>query len=128
MAEKICVDTNLLINHRRTLQKGSSELFDLTIKYEIVTTSISVFELWRGDQTDESFFWEKLFQILPVLPFDTECAKIAGQDFLLLRKQGLTIGVEDVLIAAVAKCHGLRLATLNTKHFSRIPDLKLVDL
>ena len=33
----------------------------------------------------------------------------------------------DLLIAATATTHGLTVATLNMKHFSRIPDLAVED-
>lgn len=128
MAETICIDTNLLIDHRRTAQKAQSKLFELASKYELVTTSISVFELWRGDNSDEGLFWEELFRLIPILNFDAEAARIAGADFLYLRKQGMLIEVEDVLIAAVAKRHSIRLATANYKHFSRVPGLQLIPL
>jgi predicted nucleic acid-binding protein len=33
----------------------------------------------------------------------------------------------DLLIAATAKAHSLSLATLNLKHFEKIPDLRIVN-
>jgi tRNA(fMet)-specific endonuclease VapC len=42
-----------------------------------------------------------------------------------LEKRGEVIGNMDILIAAAAKSSGAILVTNNTKHFSRIPDLKL---
>lgn len=41
-----------------------------------------------------------------------------------LESRGLTIGIEDVLIAATALVHGLRVATRNLRHFARIPGLQ----
>ncbi|MEM7591898.1 MAG: type II toxin-antitoxin system VapC family toxin [Cyanobacteria bacterium P01_A01_bin.83] len=37
------------------------------------------------------------------------------------------MGVPDVLIAATAKYENLTLVTSNTKHFSRIEELELID-
>jgi len=48
-------------------------------------------------------------------------ARIRG----VLRAQGQLIGDLDTLIAATALHHDLTLTTQNTRHFSRIPDLKL---
>jgi predicted nucleic acid-binding protein len=42
-----------------------------------------------------------------------------------LRRQGQLIGDTDLLIAATALHHDLTLITRNTKHFERIPGLKL---
>ena len=40
-----------------------------------------------------------------------------------LERVGLTIGVADPMIAAIALRHGLPLATENTRHFGRIAAL-----
>lgn len=128
MVESICLDTSILIDHRRTKPRQNSVFFDLSRKYELVVSSVTVFELWKGDSTNETAFWEELFERMQILTFDTAVAKIAGIDYLYLEKTGQRIGAEDVLIAATAKRHNLRLATTNVNHFNRIPDLQLVDL
>ncbi len=40
---------------------------------------------------------------------------------------GVTVQALDLLIAATAKTHGLIVATLNVRHFSPIPGLKVED-
>jgi predicted nucleic acid-binding protein len=57
-----------------------------------------------------------------------ESGKIAGADFLELKNKGQMIDIEDILIGGVAKRNQLRVATTNPNHFSRIPELHLVDL
>lgn len=42
-----------------------------------------------------------------------------------LQSLGHPIGIEDTMIGAIALSHGLTLVTANTKHFSRIPGLKV---
>ena len=128
MGETICVDTSILIDHRRTKPRQTSVFFTLSQKYKLVISSVTVFELWKGDSSDETDFWEELFERMQVLAFDTVTAKIAGIDYLYLEKSGQRIGVEDVLIGATAKRYNLRLATTNVAHFSRIPNLQLVHL
>lgn len=44
-----------------------------------------------------------------------------------LQQTGQTIGAMDTLIAAHALAEGLILVTHNTRHFERIPELKLDD-
>ena len=61
------------------------------------------------------------------LPFDCEAA---GEYALIVserNRQGHPISVEDAQIAAIARTAGLILATRNTKDFSDITGLKLVD-
>lgn len=64
-------------------------------------------------------------QIADLLPLDLptmqEFARLRGA----LRAQGQLIGDLDLLIAATALRHNLTLLTYNTRHFSRILNLKL---
>lgn len=64
-------------------------------------------------------------QIADLLPLDPptmqEFARLRGA----LRAQGQLIGDLDLLIAATALRHNLILLTHNTRHFRRIPELKL---
>jgi tRNA(fMet)-specific endonuclease VapC len=123
--ETILIDTSILIAHRRSKNKSQTLLFELSGNFLLAVSSITIFELWRGDNSDEDNFWENLFLNFQILDFDINSAKIAGKDFLYLQKKGLPIGVEDVLISAVAKSNNIKLASNNLKHFERIPDLKI---
>jgi len=42
-----------------------------------------------------------------------------------LKRRGVMIGSNDLLIAAHARCLGLTLVTNNTREFKRVPDLKI---
>ena len=44
-----------------------------------------------------------------------------------LEKRGVTIGENDMWIAAMAVAHGVTLVTNNTGEFSRVPGLKIED-
>ena len=61
------------------------------------------------------------------LPFDCEAAGEYGLIVAERNRQGHPISVEDAQIAAIARTAGLALATRNTKDFSDITGLKLVD-
>jgi tRNA(fMet)-specific endonuclease VapC len=62
---------------------------------------------------------------VPVQPFDQDCADVAAQVRLELKRKGTPIGPYDLLIAAHALHLGLTLVTNNTKEFGRISKLKL---
>jgi tRNA(fMet)-specific endonuclease VapC len=64
---------------------------------------------------------------IEVLPLSSEDAEHAGEIRAHLEKQGTPIGPYDVLIAAQTRRLGATLVTANTREFSRIPGLKLVD-
>ena len=56
-----------------------------------------------------------------------QAADIYGETHTLLMKKGQPIGIMDVQIAAHALAENLILVTHNTRHFERIPGLKLED-
>jgi len=63
----------------------------------------------------------------PVLEFDQEDARQAGEIRAHLRSKGMPIGPYDVLIAGQAKARRLTLVTHNTTEFTRVSGLKVED-
>jgi len=63
----------------------------------------------------------------PVLEFDQEDARQAGEIRAHLASKGMPIGAYDVLIAGQAKARKLTLVTHNTTEFQRVPGLKVED-
>jgi predicted nucleic acid-binding protein len=55
-----------------------------------------------------------------VLGLDPTVAELAGRIRSDLERLGSKLMIEDILIAAIAICHGLPVATGNTRHFARI--------
>jgi tRNA(fMet)-specific endonuclease VapC len=71
---------------------------------------------------------EKLYQflnIVQVVPFDVECAKVFGTVKSKLRSLGKPTGEVDALIAATAMAHEATLVTSNKRHFENIEGLKV---
>jgi tRNA(fMet)-specific endonuclease VapC len=71
---------------------------------------------------------EKLYQflnIVQVVPFDVECAKVFGTVKSKLRSLGKPTGEVDALIAATAMAHEAILVTSNKKHFENIEGLRI---
>jgi tRNA(fMet)-specific endonuclease VapC len=66
--------------------------------------------------------------ILPrhvVLPFDEVAARRYGELRAELEQQGTLVGDADLRIAAIALSGGLTVVTGNTRHFEKIPGLRL---
>ncbi len=63
----------------------------------------------------------------PVLEFDHDDARQAGEIRAHLASKGTPIGPYDVLIAGQAKARKLTLVTHNTTEFTRVPGLKVED-
>jgi len=73
-------------------------------------------------------FTETVFRNLIVHPVSFEIAQLAGKIEGEQAAKGIVIPVEDLLIGATALTLGCSVATLNSRHFQLIPDLKVVAL
>lgn len=125
----ICLDTNVLIAHKRAKKtdKDKTFLYRLAAQpYQFAVSTITVYELLRGDNLDEDVYWKTMFTSVSILHFDGCCAEQAALMYQDLKKRGLLIEAEDLFIAATAVANQMRLATENIKHFSRIIGLELV--
>jgi predicted nucleic acid-binding protein len=91
-------------------------------------SEISVAELYVGvykGRGKEAFvlFLEEHFKVVSI----SSALKAYGQIRALLEKQGNRLEDTDLFIAATALANDYTLVTHNTRHFSRIPGLKLED-
>jgi tRNA(fMet)-specific endonuclease VapC len=112
---------------RTRLQKA------LAADAEVLVSSVVAFELWYGVAKSarpeanarlvETFFAGPL----SLLAFEAEDAKLAGRVRATLEAAGKPIGAYDLLIAAQALRHELKLITANVREFSRIKSLEWED-
>lgn len=91
---------------------------------------ITIMELWRGIKKSshidkETILIEHLLSSMIVLNFGEKEAKKAGELEAELIEQGEIFDLEDIMIAATAIVRNQELLTKNTKHFSRIKELKI---
>lgn len=123
--EIACVDSTVLIEHYRAKDKTKTFLFWMIQAYIVHIPSVVRYEVLRGDRLKDDF-WLNYFANKIVLPFDNACASTAAVIYATLKANNQLIGAEDILIAATALTHNLPLATINTKHFSRVDNLRLI--
>jgi len=124
----ILLDTNVVIS----FFNGSKPVLD-RIQAEVDRIALStlvVAELDYGAKASQKAKenLEKLYrfvEIVRVVPFDFECAKIFGTVKSKLRKLGKPTGEMDALIAATAMVNKATLITTNKKHFENIAGLKI---
>ena len=85
-------------------------------------SAMTVAEIYQGVREAERAKVSRTISSFTVLPITEEIAELGG----LLRRDHKSqgAGLADCLIAATALIHGLKLQTLNVKHF---PMLKLVE-
>jgi tRNA(fMet)-specific endonuclease VapC len=126
------LDTNLCI---QLLNNHSAQIQDHFLQHspeEIVLCSIVKAELLYGARHSQQVeanlqLLKRFFRPLQSLPFDDRCAEEAGQIRADLASQGSPIGPNDLLIAATARAYDAVLVTQNTKEFSRVTNLRLID-
>jgi tRNA(fMet)-specific endonuclease VapC len=70
---------------------------------------------------------ELLLDEVPAMPWTPAAADRYGELKAMLKRQGIPIGEMDTQIAAHALAEDLTLVSHNTRHFERIPGLKLED-
>ncbi len=98
---------------------------------DICTSPIVVGEIELGLERRKNprlrLLAERLFEILSVAPYDREAGQHYGRLAASLLATGTPIGVEDTMVAAHALSLGLTLVTHNTRHFERVPGLRVED-
>jgi tRNA(fMet)-specific endonuclease VapC len=90
----------------------------------LTVSAVTVFEVVRGrfqaQQIDRAAQFLAWSQSAEVLAFDDKSARIGGEIAGTLLRTGTTIGVADVLIAAIAIANNVTLATANLAHYQRM--------
>jgi len=125
------IDTNVL---SELIKKNPDSNFVAKLRTTpadaLFSASICIMELRYGalKRGNPSDLWTKIEQQIVakirILPFSYKEAIKAGDLIHHLYSIGQPIGIEDIMIASIALSNGLTVVSANTKHFSRIPDLK----
>ncbi len=129
---KWLLDTNACIaimnNHPPSVK---TKLMEQAVA-DVAISAISLYELQYGvsksnkvEQNQKTL--AAFLQYIQVLEWTEECAGVAGKLRAELEKAGRPVGPYDLLIAAQALAADATLVTHNTKEFSHVKALKLVD-
>lgn len=120
------VDTDVLVDYLRDHgDRARRVAFELEKGY-LATTAITAFELRVGATSKRRrTVVEVLLEALRILPLDGDAAERAADARRDLLARGEDIGVADSLIAGICLANDAMLITRNTKHFMRVPGLKV---
>jgi tRNA(fMet)-specific endonuclease VapC len=111
----------LLRSHAPTVR-----LFTEQIKETIICSVASVYEVWTGVFPREKEMTRRLLERMFPIPITAEIAYVAADYRSSFRRQGVTLGHMDTIIAATAKVEGLVLLTYNRPHFP-MDDIVIYD-
>jgi tRNA(fMet)-specific endonuclease VapC len=120
----IVVDTDAFIDLLR--REGAHRKVATLMRSErLATTAITVFEIWKGLETDsDRELARRSFRGVRVYPLSDAAARRAAELARLLRQN--PIGDRDTLIAGVCLAIQRPLLTLNLRHFRRVPGLEVL--
>ena len=135
----LILDSNVLISGERrgeTVKQLVERVQAAFGDIESAVSAISIVELnhgvYRAKTRDQSgrrrAFVEELCRDLLVHPVTLEIALLAGRIEGEQAAVGNIIAFEDLIIGATALHLGFDVATLNLKHFQRIPGLNAVSV
>jgi tRNA(fMet)-specific endonuclease VapC len=125
----IVADTDAVIDFFSGRAPLASAVRALIESGRLAVTAVTVFELYAGitglKRLQEL---EKFLDLIPVLPLSAAEGEIAGRLYTRLKSRGITIGNQDLLIAATVLALGLTLLTRNVDHFGAIEGLKIIPV
>ncbi|MEP7338907.1 MAG: type II toxin-antitoxin system VapC family toxin [Acidobacteriota bacterium] len=126
------LDTDTLSRFHKRDPRVSIRASLETDQYGYLTfTEFTYYEITRGlkakGATAQLARFEQFCLTNNILPFTHQASIIAADIWADLKQRGHLIGEIDILIAAIALSESLTVATHNTAHFSRVPNLTIVD-
>ena len=123
-------DTSIIVNIFRGKKEEQKIMEDL--EGERTSSFVCLAELYEGvarsrnRQEEENNLVKFFSRLNNVFGIDNEVAKKFGEVRSALKKSGNVIEDMDLLIAATCIAYNQILITHNKKHFSRIPELKIL--
>jgi tRNA(fMet)-specific endonuclease VapC len=122
-------DTCVLINYERLGTELESLLpeGDASCGVSVVSIAELLHGAHRADgeerRQERLAFVEKVCEMFPVFDYDMAAAKVCAEIWSSTAQRGLSIGVNDMIIAATALSRGYSVLTLNRKDFEHIEGL-----
>ena len=126
------LDTNTCIRYLNGRSDSIRRHFETTRPQDIVVCAVVKAELFYGALKSKNPVTNlakqrRFLGRFVSLPFDDLAAEAYGRIRARLEQQGLLIGPNDLLIAAIAVAHQITLVTHNTREFQRVEGFPIVD-
>lgn len=120
----VCIE--ILRGNSKVLE-ARSQTFDL-----VATTWITACELAYGAANSSKphqnhILVTEFLATLPILDFNLAAAELFGRNKAWLKQAGNTVADADLMISSITLAQGGILVTGNTRHYERIPHLRLED-
>lgn len=126
--EIVFLDTSVLIDYFRKKNKEKTFLYMLSSTYKRFAVSIiTKFEILIGSNESQQAFWDDFFERVEVVNYTDQANQKAIEIHKKLKNTGQMIGFADLLIGATALAKGMKIATLNKSHFTRVDGLVVLS-
>jgi hypothetical protein len=125
MGQRYLIDTNV-ISHlfaNRLPDAGKEFVKNIINTDFIISVAVEIEILTYHDIPDKMPLIEDFVSLATILPLDKAVTKKAIE----LRRYNKKMKLGDAIIAATALVHGLVLITNNTKYFTHIQDIVIID-
>lgn len=126
------IDTDILSRYLRG-NNVVKERFDnyLECYYSLNISVLTYYEIISGlkhrDARKQLDFFLNFCEYATIIPITEGSARRSAEIYASLRGRGEIIDDVDILIAGICLEEGYALVTNNTKHFSRIEELKILN-
>ena len=132
MEDKICLDTDFLVDFLRNKKEAVEFIKKNEINKDLATTYINIFELYYGayksdKKQDNLKAITLLLNRIEILDFSNEAVKKAGEMLAKLEEEGKKIEFRDLFIGVIALVNNYSIKTNNVKHFERIEELNILN-
>jgi tRNA(fMet)-specific endonuclease VapC len=128
----VLIDTSVLIDIERGGGGLDSAVGDKDRAISIITQSELLHGVHRAAddriRARRQAFVEHILEALDPIPIDSRVARAHAAAWAQLDAAGTRIGAHDLWIAATALAHGYAVATVNTRNFTRVPGLTVVQV
>ncbi|MFN8619837.1 MAG: type II toxin-antitoxin system VapC family toxin [Chloroflexota bacterium] len=130
MDDTLIVETSILIALERESVRGvrgpGAQFLSMHPRHRMVITPIVAGELAAGWPPSGRGRLQRILDAFRLLEMTPEVAWRYGQAARYLREQGQLIGSNDLWIAAAGLAYELPVATMNARHFRRVPGLEVI--
>jgi predicted nucleic acid-binding protein len=134
----LILDSSVVIaaeRKRQTVEDLLTSVGQTFGEVEVAISAVTLAELVHGvarantseNRRTRRSFIDELKKHVPAHPFTDSTAEIAGQIGGEQASKGITLPADDLLIGASAIEQGYAVATLNTRHFGKIPGLHVLS-
>ena len=132
MVKQVIIDTDTISFFFRKNASIITHFKDYFTHFDYINISvITYYEILNGlyykDAKRQLEQFNEFIALNNIVVLDDEVAQKAASVYANLRKKGITIGHNDVLIAATAMVNDMVLVTNNVKHFQVIEGLEFVN-